>query len=279
MEQVIPQSVTRVPDLVERPDGLWEYRGESFDEHVDVFTNIAGKVESAKWAMGAICASVEKKYGEGKVEEFASKVGYSPRHVRRMARTYKEAIEKGRYRPFLSFTHHTEALAHPDPDEALDVAESGDMSALGLRDWIDEQARERFSKARPKPKIKTRNTQYLEFLERVDQTIIEDFMATCPNAEWGRRVFKGWRDDIAWEMTQVSRSEAAARINDAIDAGALTIPDIKNATGLPMKEIEGVIAVKVAEGKWEWVREGGETDVARGTRRSILHRVGTPVFT
>ena len=45
------------------------------------------------------------------------------------------------------------------------------------------------------------------------------------------------------------------------------------------KEIEGVIAAKVRDGEWEFLREGGETEMTRGIRRSIIHVVGDACFT
>jgi hypothetical protein len=275
---VTSRSVTTVSDLVERPDGLWEYQGKTLEDAAAIFLEIEGKVNSAQWAMGAICAAVEDnaRYGDHRVEEFAIKVKYTPRHVRRMARTYREAIEKGCYRPNLTFTHHTEALSHPDPDEALDAAEAEDMSSLGLREWVNEQASQNATKPQ-KSFRKKRQNEFREFLERVDSIILTDFMETCPNAEWGRRVFKNWRDDVTWELSQIAHTEAADRVSDAVLDGALTIQDIKSATGLPNKDIEFVVGGKVKSGLWEWVREGGETDMARGSRRTILHVIGTAV--
>lgn len=275
-ERAVPQtSVTAVTDLTERPDGLWEYKGGTLDEAVTIFLQIEGKVNSAQWAMAAICAQVEgeAKYGDGRIDEFSKQVHYTPRHVRRMARTYREALQKGRYRHDLTFTHHTEALSHKDPDEALDVAQAQSMSSLGLREWINEQATANAT-APQKVFKKKRQNDFRQFLERVDNLILTDFMASCPNAEWGRRVFKNWREDVTWELSQITRTEAADRVSDAILDGALTIPDIKSSTGLPTREIEGVVGSKIAEGVWEWVREGGETDMSRGSRRSIIHVKG-----
>lgn len=270
-------SVATISSLVERSDGLWEFHGESFDDHVDVFLSIDSKVNSAQWAMAAVAASIETKYGESKIEEFATKVQRTPRHIRRMARTYKLALEKGRWRPLLTFGHHTEALNHPNPGEALDVAESQNLSTLGLREWVNGRAEERATKPQKAAKAKRQN-EFKDFLERVDKVILTDFMATCPNAEWGRRVFKGWREDITWELGQIARTEISDRVSDALAEGALTVADIKSKTGLTVKEIEGVVAGKVADGTWEMVREGGETEMSRGTRRMIIHVAGEACF-
>lgn len=279
MEPVSPPvSVATVSSLVERSDGLWEFHGKTVEDHVDVFLSIDSKVNSAQWAMAAIAASLETKYGEKTVDEFAEKVHYTARHIRRMSRTYRRAVEKGHWCPNLTFQHHTEALVHFDPSQALEVAQAQDMSALALREWINGQARVHATKPQ-KAAHKKRQNDFKDFLERVDGIILTDFMATCPNADWGRRVFKSWREDITWELGQIARTETADRVADALAEGALTVADIKSKTGLTVKEIEGVVAGKVAEGVWDLVREGGETDVARGSRRTIIHIVGQPCFT
>lgn len=143
--------------LTKRHDGSWEFNADTLDQHVSAFTDVSAQTDANQWQMAAIAASIEKQYGEGNVQEFAEKVDYTPRHVRRLARTYREIVEKGRYRPFLSFTHHAEALSYSDPDKALAVAEKKRLSGLALRQWIKEQEaseseepRERFSKERGK---------------------------------------------------------------------------------------------------------------------------------
>jgi hypothetical protein len=142
--------------LTQRRDGSWEFHAGTLDQHVEAFVQVNTEADSNQWAMAAIAASIEKQYGEGNVQEFAEKVDYTPRHVRRLARTYREIVEKGRYRPQLTFTHHAEALVHPDPEKALATAEDQKLSALALRQWIKdqtpetEQPRERFSAERGK---------------------------------------------------------------------------------------------------------------------------------
>ena len=78
---------------------------------------------------------------------------------------------------------------------------------------------------------KARQSDFKTFLERVDGVILTDFMETCPNAEWGRRVFKGWWDDVRWEISQITRKEVMERVVDALLEGAQTATDIKSKTG------------------------------------------------
>src|ERR1051326_8260479 len=81
------------PGLVQRSDGLWDFRAETVDQHIDAFLAVDKNAESARWGMAAIAASIETKYGEGRFEEFAQRVNYTPRHVRRIGRGYRAAQE------------------------------------------------------------------------------------------------------------------------------------------------------------------------------------------
>ena len=278
MHNYLPKSpVTRVPELIERSDGLWIFTGGDLDDHIRLWRDIDSKVNSAQWAMAAIAASLTTTYGENDIEKFAEAVSRSSQYIWKMARTYRRTIEKSLYSDNLSFSHHAEAIRHPEPAEALAVAQDQGLSSIGLGEWITEQARARATKPQ-RAAHKKRQDDLRDFLERVDGVILNDFMLSCPNADWGRRVFRGWRDDVAWELRRIGRSDITDQVSDAVAEGANTITDIKQATGLSVREIEGVVAGKVKEGEWDFVREGGEPDDARGSRRTIIHVRGAPCF-
>lgn len=287
-EPTVPtKSVTSVADLVERTDGLWEYHGETLQDHIAIWRDIDGKVESAQWAMAAIAASLTTKYGESDIVDFAKAVNRSPGYVWKMARTWKfwadaEKCPQGHFSD-LTFTHHVRAITHSDPIEAMNVAKEQGLSSIGLEEWINETAAERAENKTKKPKPKqnpTPESEYKSWLERLDSVLLKDFIPTCPNKEFARRVLaREWREIIAWELRELNRSENRDLVLAAIEEGAVTEDDLKKVTRLNASEISGVVGTLVSEGMYEWVREGGETDMARGSRRSILHKVGTPVFT
>lgn len=280
---VIPRSVASVPDLVERPDGLWEYRGETLQDHITIWRDIDGKVESAQWALAAIAASLTTKYGESDVEEFAKAVNRSSGYIWKVARTWKfwadrNSVPEGHFSD-LTFSHHVRAITHGDPVEAMNVARDRGFSAIGLEEWISEQAKNEVDKPKPKKKVVKEN-EYKVWLERLDSSLLKDYIPTCPNKEFARRVLaREWRETIAWELREINRSENRELVLAAIEEGAHTEEDLRKVTRLSAAEVSGVVGTLVAEGMFEWVREGGETDMARGSRRAILHRVGTPVFT
>lgn len=263
----------------ELANGLLEYCGPTDNPSlaVEKWRELDASIDIGIWGQASIAAAIVPNYGDGEMVEFAAAVEKHVSYVRRMAKTYRYfIIEKKTRVSDLSFKHHCLALRHPYPLEALETAHLNGWGCAKMEEWIINEAEANSS---VKKAIRhQRQNDYREFLERVDSIIQTDFMQTCPNAKWGQRVFKNWRDEIAWELRQVEHEDTAGMITAAMDEGAHTIADIKSATGLPARDIEGVIGIKVAEGAWEWVREGGETDVARGSRRAILHRIGTPVF-
>lgn len=276
-------SVARIPELVERADGLFDFVGaESIQECVAVWRKIDSSADSARWGMAAVAANVvaSSKYGDNAVQEFAEAVGHKKRYIYRFANTHnfwtnKQQCPRGHFSE-LTFSHHVKAVVHPDPVAAMEHALANGLPAVALEEWISEQAQGRASKPQKAIKKKRQN-EFREFLERVNNVILTDFMATCPNAEWGRRVFRGWREDVTWELSQIERTEARECVLDAIEDGAGTVSDIRSKTGLLVRDIEGVVGSLVAENLFEWVREGGEGEASRGLRRSILHRVGEPI--
>lgn len=284
MTESVSRSVASVPELVERPDGLWEYHGKTLQDHIAIWRDIDGKVESAQWAMAAIAASLTTKYGENDIEEFARSVNRSAGYIWKMARTWKywtdiNSVPQGHFSD-LTFSHHVRAITHGDPVEAMNVAREQGLSAIGLEEWISDTAKEQADKPKPKKKTLVKENEYKTWLERLDSSLLKDFIPTCPNKEFARRVLaREWRETITWELREINRSENRELILAAIEEGAHTEDDLRKVTRLSTAEVSGVVGSLVAEGLYEWVREGGETDMARGTRRSILHKVGTPVFT
>ena len=239
-----------VPTLVARSDGLYDFQADTIQDHIAVWRTVDSGLDSSRWAMAAVAASLTGKYKEEQVKEFARSVDYSAGYVWKIARAHKFYTDKQKCPSGIvegmSFSHHIRALSHPDPIEALHHAKANGLPAPVLEEWITSEARKKATGPQ-KAAHRKRQNDFREFLERVDKVILTNFMETCPNAEWGRRVFKSWRDDITWELGQIARTEVADRVSEALSEGAVTVPDIKAKTGLTVKEIDGVVAWKVAE--------------------------------
>lgn len=258
--------------------GLWEFSGaDTVEEHARVWGEIETRAESAQWALAAIAASLITKYGESEVCRFAEIVHRSPQYIWKMARTYRLTVEKSLYSENLSFHHHAEAIRHPDPFTALAIAQTENLSANELSEWVSQQNKETAKK--PRRNRVARESAFVKFLERVDNTIVKDFMATCPDAEWGRRVFRGWREEITWELSQIDQRDRLHRVLDAIAAGAKTLAEIHSKTGLLLRQVDRVVSKLVSDGLYEWIRQGGEPAFTKGSRPMILHKVGEPYFT
>lgn len=129
------ESVTRPPLFVELPDELWEFRGSTFEEHVDCWQEIDGQVQSDKWKLGAVAASLEVKYDEKTIDRFAHETRRSPRRIREYAQTYR-VFQNGARAPILSFSHHVKAASAEDPILAIQKAEDGEWSVHELERWI-----------------------------------------------------------------------------------------------------------------------------------------------
>jgi hypothetical protein len=66
------------------------------------------------WLLGDYACSVAKSYGDHKLQDYADAIGIAYETLRRY-RTVAKAIESGRRRPDLSFSHHAEvAVLEPD---------------------------------------------------------------------------------------------------------------------------------------------------------------------
>lgn len=224
--------------LVQRRDGSWEFHGDTLDQHVSAFVSVNTQIDSSQWAMAAIAASIEKQYGESQIEAFAEKVAYKPRTVRKMVQTYREIVEKGRYRPYLTFTHHAEALAYADPEKALEVAEQQHLSALALRQWIKDQApemeqpRERFSSERGKE-----GAELVEILrEQVEKfPAFADELNDCINKITAR----------AQRTRQLDREKIKAALHNW---GSLTAKELMEETGLSHWDVRQTLAELTKKG-------------------------------
>jgi hypothetical protein len=232
------------------------------------------RIDSSLWAQASIAAAIMPKYGQHEMQDFADAVGKSVDYVRKMARTFRYFAEKNTQVLDLTFKHHTIAIRHHDPEGALTRAQEG-WSCQRLEEWIINEAVEQKPKRKSAKRIQ-KDSDLAVFLEHVEEVIETDFIAKCPDRDFSRRIFQGWLDDIRWENRQITFSENRDRVLRAIETqGAATVKMIVQVTGLSIGEVNGVVGKLVGDGDYEWTSRGGETDVARGTKEKILHKVGT----
>lgn len=116
-------------------DELPVFRGQSYEEHVSTWLEVDRSVQGHYWMLGAVAASMVKRYGDDVAGKFASDVGASRDRIWRYARTYR-AWENLQRSNFLSFQHHTIAAKSDNPQKALEVAESEGLSTRELEDLV-----------------------------------------------------------------------------------------------------------------------------------------------
>lgn len=122
--------------FVERPNEMWEFVGETYEDHVKSWQVIDGEVNKDRWKLSAVAASLDTKYKDNTVKKFALEIRRSPRRIWEYAQTYRAFEKCGRSRN-LSFHHHTIALTAPDPIEAIHKAEENEgWSTRDLKRWI-----------------------------------------------------------------------------------------------------------------------------------------------
>lgn len=130
-------TVVKTPNYVPTPpqaekwfsrDGTGKlvFYADSYDEHVSAWTAAQTAIDAGLWGQAMVAASVETKYGQSSVEEFAKDVRRSAGWVRDMARAYR-TFEFTSQLADLTFTHHVEAAKADDPHEALAKA--------GVKGW------------------------------------------------------------------------------------------------------------------------------------------------
>lgn len=287
----IPQQPEPEPDrqpefqFVERVDGLVECHAQSLQDHIAAFRNVTAELDDHYWAQAAVAASASKKYGTGEygkkqMEKLAEAVELSSNYLFQMARTYRTFTENFTRDKNLYFKHHVIACRFANPSKALSVAVEKQMSCATFDEWVSAQNKKKAMKVTRKAQ-QAAQTAFLDHLEHVESIIEDDFIKNCPSKDFARRVYeKGWLSEIKFELRQYNRKLNEDLIRGAIeDDGARTLQEIKELTTLAMSDVESLVGQLVATSEYEWVREGGETEMARGGRRMILHKIGTPVGT
>lgn len=111
------------------------FEGESYEEHVSTWLAVDESVQGHYWMLGAIAASLTKKYGDDVNGKFGGDVGSSGRRIREYAQTYT-VWQNGDRSPFLTFKHHTLAARSENPQAALDFAQQEELSTRELEEFV-----------------------------------------------------------------------------------------------------------------------------------------------
>jgi hypothetical protein len=126
-------------------DGFPTFKGQDWSEHVETARALIESLEGHRWALAAVCASVDVKYGEESFAQFASEIAWSTRSVYAYAQTYR-AFESRNRSQILSFHHHTIAARAEDPEEAIEMAEVEELSTRELERRLQGREAEEMEK-------------------------------------------------------------------------------------------------------------------------------------
>lgn len=109
------------------------FLGKSYEEHVSSWIDIGENLDEKQWQLGAIAASLKKKWGDETIKKFSADVGAQPSTVYEYAqvyRFYEDLSKKGKpgRSETLSFSHHVKAMGAANPRKLLAQAEDENLS-------------------------------------------------------------------------------------------------------------------------------------------------------
>ena len=142
LKMVPTPEVTKTVEYYEQDVAV--FAGETYEEHVEAFSDAQLQVDSGLWDQAEIAASLVKIHGEGTVKRFAHDVKRSGSWIWDLIRTFRAFPDKSSRLYYLSFSHHVEAAKAggkgaviEDPAEALNAAHDEEMSTRELAHYVE----------------------------------------------------------------------------------------------------------------------------------------------
>lgn len=279
-----PLPDTQGQPFLEKGHGLPVFLGRTYEDHVHAWNEISERLEDGQWKLGAIGASLNTKYGDAAMKQFASDVRLSKSSVYSYIKTYR-AYENSKRLEFLSFHHHTVAAAAKKevcgstPIEALEKAHDGTDG----RPWTTRELKEYVETGREpevKPVIALQSAARCALAAHIKDVALPalfDLKSKCPNTQFASRFYGQWIQDLADAKDELEREEFSDALKSAWRNGNYTAKDLARATGQPSAFVFSQLHDLEEAGVFERIRKGGETDEARGKNEEIWHLVGEPV--
>lgn len=250
--------------FIEKPNEMWEFVGQTFEEHLDCWQIIDGEVQKDKWKLSSVAASLEVKHNAQTVANFAHHARRSARRVREYAQTYR-AFQNGERSPILSFHHHTvasRATEHGrDPVDAIHKAEDKEWSTRELEHWIktgvepgqEEQLTEQEQKDREQVAGAVRNMQQDAMILHCDESIHyqKQLKEKCPIPKIGDRIYSSIIEELEDIKANIQTANIETALYDAVKQGYETIQDLAGFTGLSQHDVRRVVKQMVEKGMLE----------------------------
>lgn len=273
--------VPREPLLVERPNAMWEFRGETFDEHVECWGKINEQSEQCLWMQGSVAASLVVRYDEKTTARFAHDVRLSTRRVQEMAQTYR-AFEKRERSRILSFHHHTVASRATDPQEAIRVAEDNELSTRELDHWVqtgllpgEKSDVDAAAISAVADGMRTVRRKAMTDHVQTAMRSVEGLMTSCPDPKFVSDVYNEWMEDLTNYLETAAIEDLKNAVIAAWKGSNHTEDRLAAVTGIPKESIHGVMKAYEREGIFEKIRlPKGQT--ARGNPGWKWHLKGEP---
>lgn len=273
----VPLPDSKQPAFTPSKDGLPEFHGETYEDHLEAWTHVNESIEGRLWALGAIACSLVTKYGDGTVKRFAHDVRLSRWRIYEIADTYRK-FQKSERSQILSFHHHTVAAKAEKPSEAIKKAEDNEWSTRQLDHYVETGFEPEPKAFKPGVALQSVARRALvEHLETVAMPAILDLKAKCPNPQFVSRFYGQWYQDLKEAKEEIEREDFSESLASAWRNGNRTTADLARVTGQPVSYVSSVLHDLEESGVFEKVERGGETEQARGKNEMIWHLVGEPV--
>lgn len=273
-------------------DGLPVFHGKTYDDHKEAWVHVTESIGCRQWALGAIAASLVKKYGDGAVAQLARDVQISKSWVYDLARTYR-AFENSRRVENVSFSHHVAASKSSNPRAAIEKAvdsPKGQWSVRQLERFIETglepgetsditasaiaQVALEPSEADVEIRLGEDQGMMAHLLEA--QAVVNALKAKCPLPQFVSDVYDGWTEELAEHLEQFALASLRQRVIHAWHKGKYKEAEIAIHTRIPTDEIHAVMKAYEREGIFEKVKRS-KTKMAKGTPPWIWHLVGEPL--
>lgn len=107
-------------------------------------------------------------------------------------------------------------------------------------------------------------------------TVVADLKTKCPRPKFVNDVLDGWEEEVNDHLEQLTLSVLKDKVIAAWHAGNREEKQIATATGIPTREIHGVMMAYKREGVFEKI-DRAKTKMAKGMQPWIWHLKGEPV--
>lgn len=227
---VLPESIPPTPPndrwFAKDQTGRLQFHGHSFQDHVDAWTDAQSAVDAGLWGQAMVAASLEGKYGDKAVAEFAQSVNRSRQWIYDMARAYR-TFELSSQLDNLSFTHHVEAAKASDPADALAKAAENNWNTKETQNYAETgiepeiKPKNKPAKEVDPPKFQEKAIQD-ELTRRLESLREWPTQATTPLLA---RVYQRCLALLEWQKNRTTERDCHAIMEVFSDDEGTTAPD------------------------------------------------------